>query len=87
MARVLLENVSNVGDLVEALSKLPPETNISPFGSGECMLVYDEEEGNSYIDENFSWALEEYGPEWFEGDNWPEEYTGSDKDKEDGDYE
>jgi hypothetical protein len=56
---IILKNISNVGELTEALSKLPPETGISPFGSENCKLVYDEENKVAYIDEDFGFLEEE----------------------------
>lgn len=48
--KIILENISNVGDLVEALSTIPKETKIHPFGEIGSVLAYDEKEKRAYID-------------------------------------
>ena len=59
MARVILENIDYTGDLAKALSELPPDTPLNPFGSTDCKLVYDDKAKIAYIDEDFSFAEEE----------------------------
>lgn len=59
MARVILENIENTGELARALSELPCDTPLSPFGSSNCKLVYDDNKKVAYIDEDFSFAEEE----------------------------
>ena len=51
MVKIVLDNIDNVGDLVKALQSLPKDAGISPFGSANCVLAYDEEEGLAYLDE------------------------------------
>lgn len=53
-AKVLVKRISTVGQLVKALSQLPNDTLISPFGSETAKLVYKESENRVYIDEDFS---------------------------------
>ena len=58
-AKLILKRISTVGQLAKALSQLPPDTEIAPFGSGDARLVYKESEGRAYIDEDFSFLSEE----------------------------
>lgn len=57
--KVILEEIKTTGDLADALSKLPRNTKISPFGSTICRLIYDENNKRAYIDEDFSWSDED----------------------------
>lgn len=57
--KVVLEEICTTGDLAEALLTLPKSTSISPFGSENCKLVYDEKEHCAYIDEDCSFLEEE----------------------------
>ena len=50
----LLENISNIGELKEALNKIPDDTEIHPFGSDNCKLLYDKDNKIAYIDEDIS---------------------------------
>lgn len=54
--KLITKNISTVGQLAKALSQLPPDTTIQPFGSEDAALVYDKESEIAYIDEDFSWA-------------------------------
>ena len=56
---IILKNINNVGELAEALSELPPETELYPFGSEDCKLVYDKENKIAYIDEDFGFLEED----------------------------
>ena len=56
---LLTDNISTTGQLVAALSKLPPDTAIAPFGSPDSKLIYREYEGRAYLDEDFSDFYEE----------------------------
>jgi len=53
--KVITRDISTVGQLKDALSTLPSETILFPFGSSVAHLVYDEENKQAYIDENFDW--------------------------------
>ena len=57
--KVLTKNISTVGQLVRALSQLPADIVLYPFGSESAHLVYDEKNEQAYIDEDFSWADDE----------------------------
>ncbi len=46
--------IGTVGELAEALNKMPKDTEISPLGA-LAHLVYDENKGVAYLDEDFSW--------------------------------
>lgn len=52
MVKILLENITNVKELKEALDKIPEDAELYPFGSGDCKLAYDEEDNTAYIDED-----------------------------------
>lgn len=52
--KIILNEISNTGDLAKALSELPSDTVLYPFGSMMCKLVYDEESKQAYIDEDLS---------------------------------
>lgn len=54
MVKILLENISNVKELKEALNTIPDDAEIYPFGSGDCKLAYDDEENTAYIDEDLN---------------------------------
>lgn len=58
--KVILTEINNTGDLAKALSELPPDTKLSPFGSAMCKLLYDEEDGRAYIDEDFSFLDDDF---------------------------
>ena len=47
---ILLQNINNVGELADALSKLPRDTQITPFGDENTTLVYDKENKRLYMD-------------------------------------
>lgn len=36
--QLLLKNINTTGQLAKALSQLPPETTIQPFGSEDCIF-------------------------------------------------
>ena len=55
--QVLLKNVNTTGQLVKALSQLPSDTVIHPFGSEKCKLIYSPKDGQAYLDEDFSGYL------------------------------
>ena len=46
--------IGTVGELAEALNKIPKDTPISPLGA-LSHLVYDEKNNLAYLDEDFSW--------------------------------
>lgn len=48
----LIDQITNVGELVEALKTLPEDTVINPFGSSISKLAYDKENNIAYIDES-----------------------------------
>ena len=50
--RILLENISTVGELKRALSEIPDDTFINPFGSPNCKLAYDKANKIAYLDED-----------------------------------
>lgn len=56
---ILIEQITNVGELADELKKLPPDTPINPFGSPNATLAYDKEKNVAYIDEDFSFLNEE----------------------------
>lgn len=51
MIKVVLNDIQNVGDLIDALSKLPKDTQITPFGSPNTVLAYDADNKVAYLDE------------------------------------
>ena len=53
--KVITKNISTVGQLKEALSSLPSDAKLFPFGSAVAHLVYDEANEQAYIDESFDW--------------------------------
>ena len=57
--KLLLKNISTTGQLAKALSQLPPDTVIYPFGSDSCRLIYKESEETAYLDEDFGFLSEE----------------------------
>lgn len=57
--QLLLKNINTTGQLAKALSQLPPETTIQPFGSEDCILIYRPSEECAYLDEDFSWLNDE----------------------------
>lgn len=57
--QVLLKNITTTGQLAKALSQLPPDTVINPFGAEGCKLIYKPSEERAYIDEDFSWLSDE----------------------------
>lgn len=57
--KLITKNISTVGQLQRALSQLPPDTALNPFGSEDAALVYDKKNEIAYIDEDFSWAEDE----------------------------
>lgn len=52
--KVITKNISTVGQLMKALSKLPSDALLNPFGSECAHLVFDEKKNQAYIDEDFS---------------------------------
>jgi hypothetical protein len=58
--KLIVDNISTVEDLYNGLAKLPMNTGLSPFGSSDCQLIYDEENKVAYIDEEFSYLGEDY---------------------------
>lgn len=52
--KIIMNEINNTGDLAKALSELPSDTVLYPFGSMMCKLVYDEENKQAYIDEDLS---------------------------------
>lgn len=54
--KVITKNINTVGQLMKALSKLPSDAVLNPFGSECAHLVFDEKNNQAYIDEDFSWA-------------------------------
>jgi hypothetical protein len=48
-----------VRDLRAALSSLPDDAELYPFGSGDAKLVYDDKNKIAYIDEKFDF-LDDY---------------------------
>ena len=57
---ILVDQITNVGELVEALKTLPKDTPINPFGSSISKLAYDKENNLAYIDEsNFLDSIDE----------------------------
>lgn len=57
--QLLCKRVTTVGELVKALSQLPSDASISPFGSESCKLVYKEKENRAYLDEDLTDILTE----------------------------
>ena len=55
----VLKDISTVGQLREALDKLPSDAPLNPFGAPNAALVYDTNKKTAYIDDDFSWAEEE----------------------------
>ena len=52
MIEFVEENVKHtVGDLIDALSKIPRNTTIYPFGSSSVSLAYDKDKYIAYLDE------------------------------------
>ena len=58
--KVLLQNINNTGDIIDALIKLPRDTQITPFGDENTTLVYDEKNKRLYMD-NDTFLDEEFG--------------------------
>ena len=56
---VLVKNIETVEDLKKILDKVPPNTNLNPFGSATASAVYCKEEQTLYIDDDFSWIEDE----------------------------
>ena len=56
---ILIEQITNTGELAEALKALPSDTQINPFGSIDAKLVYDQENNIAYIDDDFSFLDED----------------------------
>lgn len=56
--KIVLKNISSVGQLAKALCKLPAEATLYPMGSCDCKLVYDDKNQIAYIDEDFSFLAE-----------------------------
>lgn len=53
---LILNKFHTVGELMSGLSKLPPNTELNPFGSTECQLMYDPHSDVAFIDETFDWV-------------------------------
>ena len=51
--KIVLDKITNVKDLRLALSSLPGDAKLYPFGSADTKLVYDGKNKTAYIDENF----------------------------------
>lgn len=47
---LIAENFTTVGELIDALSKLPADTSLTPFGDEDAALVYDKDEKVAYLD-------------------------------------
>jgi hypothetical protein len=45
------DGIMSAGQLKELLDKIPEETALTPFGSAEAVLAYDEKNGCAYLDE------------------------------------
>lgn len=56
---LLGQNFETVGELMEALSKLPPETPLNPFGSSNALLFYIKKDKRAYLDEDYDWIEDE----------------------------
>ena len=56
---VLGQGFSTVGELMDALSQLSPDTPLTPFGSGSTVLFYVKSEDQAYLDDNFDWLDDE----------------------------
>lgn len=50
---------STVGELQKALSKLPANTPLDPFGSTESMLYYVSGDKRAYLDEAYDWLSDD----------------------------
>lgn len=59
MKIILLNDVNNVGELKRTLSKIPDDTKFTIFGLDNCKLGYDEKSNTMYLDEDFSWLIED----------------------------
>ncbi len=57
--KLLAKNISTVGQLAKALSQLPPDTALYPFGSEMTSLIYKPGEEMAYIDDDFCYLSEE----------------------------
>lgn len=53
--KLIAGEINTVGDIINALKLLPPDTKISPYGSANANIIYDEDKERAYIDEDFSW--------------------------------
>ena len=52
MIKIVTDSLSQmtVNDLIDALSALPGDAKIDPFGEYEVALAYDDKENRAYID-------------------------------------
>ena len=57
--QLLVKNIKTTGQLAKALSQLPPDTELFPFGSESCLLIYKKSTETAYIDEDFSFLSDE----------------------------
>lgn len=57
--KIILNDVNNVGELKKALSNIPDDTQFTTFGLDNCKLAYVEKSNIMYLDEDFSWLIEE----------------------------
>ena len=56
--KVLGYDFATVGDLMNALSNLDPDTPLYPFGTDRATLIYVNDEETAYLDDNFDWLSE-----------------------------
>ena len=49
--KILVENLSTVGELKEALKDIPDNAVCNPFGAIDCVVAYDKDDNTLYIDE------------------------------------
>ena len=57
--KVLGQDFETVGELIEALSQLPANTPLNPFGSSNAILFYITKDHRAYLDENYDWIEDE----------------------------
>jgi hypothetical protein len=60
---LIAENFTTVGELIDALKKLPADTNITPFGDQDAALIYDKEGKTAYLDNMTYFEEKEMLPE------------------------
>ena len=64
MMKLIIEKIGTVGQLQRALSNLPQDAILHPFGSSISRLVFNDEENIAYIDEDFEWCEDEIKGEY-----------------------